>query len=104
MTNNTGNIEHIGLVRSINNGFLELKVDPPQACSACEVSSSCGISNDEEKIISVKADPKQYYIGETVQVVFEDKLSFQALFLVYILPLVVVLVALFITSYFTNMV
>lgn len=102
MTNNSEESRHFGIVRSIRNGEVEVGVEPPVACSSCEVSSSCGLSDKEEKIISIQDEESGYRIGEKVELTYEERLSTRALVLVYILPLVVIITAIFITQLFTK--
>lgn len=102
MTNITEESRHFGIIRSITNGEIEVGVDPPVACSSCEVSSSCGLSDKEEKIINIHTSTSEYNIGEKVEVTYEEKLSSRALVLVYILPLVVIITTIYITQLLTN--
>ena len=102
MTNNTEESRHFGIVRSIIGGEIEVGVDPPVACSSCEVASSCGLSDKDEKIINVQDSTSAYQIGEKVEVSYHEKLSNKALIIVYILPLIVIVASVYITQLFTR--
>jgi sigma-E factor negative regulatory protein RseC len=102
MTNNFDDNQHFGFIRAIDNNEMEIGVDPPIACSSCEVSSSCGLSDLEEKLIQVKINSNEYDIGEKVQVTFEEKLSTIALLIVYIFPLLVIIVSIYIIQIYTD--
>lgn len=102
MTNNLDDSQHFGLIRSIEGGEMLVGVDPPVACSACEVSSSCGLSDKEEKIIHIKVNSENYAVGEKVQVTYEEKLSSKALLIVYIFPLIVLVGSIYVTQLYTK--
>jgi positive regulator of sigma E activity len=102
MTNNSEDILHYGKIRSFSDHSIEVEVSAPIACSSCEVASSCGLSNDELKIINVKHDASQFELGEQVKLHYEEKLSTKALLLVYIAPLFLVLAIMITISLFTK--
>lgn len=102
MTNNSGNSTHIGLIRSISENIVEVGVEAPIACSSCEVSSSCGLSDKEEKIIHIKTFGKDHFVGEKVSLLYKEELSTKALLLVYIIPMLVIVLVLFIASRLTS--
>jgi sigma-E factor negative regulatory protein RseC len=102
MTNNKGNNPHFGLIRSISDGIIEVGVEAPIACSSCEVSSSCGLADHAEKIIHVKSDRSSFDVGEKVALTYEETLSSKALLLVYVLPIVVIILAIIVANSFTD--
>lgn len=102
MTNNSGNDIHIGFIRSIHDGEIEVGVEPPVACSSCEVSSSCGLADKEEKIITIQDTSRVYSVGDTVSLSYEEKLSTKAMLLVYVIPVFLVALTLFITQLYTK--
>lgn len=102
MTNNSENDIHIGFIRSIDGDKIEVGVEPPVACSSCEVSSSCGLADREEKIITIQESSNAYSIGDTVSLSYEEKLGNKALLLVYIIPVLLLAITLFITQLFTK--
>jgi len=102
MTNNPENMQHFGMVRSISDQTIEVEVNAPIACSSCQVSSSCGLSSDDLKIITIQKEQQDYTIGEHVEVVYEEKLSSKALIIVYIAPLSLILLVMIIVNMFTD--
>lgn len=102
MTNNPENMQHFGMVRSVNDNTIEVEVNAPIACSSCQVSSSCGLSSDDLKIITIQNEQHDYNVGEHVEVVYEEKLSSKALIIVYIAPLILILLVMIIVNIFTN--
>lgn len=102
MTNNSGNNTHVGLIRSITPSEIEIGVEAPVACSSCEVASSCGLADREEKIIIVKTDDQHHFIGEKVTLAYKEELSTKALLIVYIFPVIVIVFVLYIAQLFTE--
>ncbi len=102
MTNSSENMQHFGMVRSINDNTIEVEVNAPIACSSCQVSSSCGLSSDDLKIITIQKEQQDYNVGEHVEVVYEEKLSSKALIIVYIAPLFLILLVMIIVNMFTD--
>jgi len=102
MTNNLENNTHIGFIRSIKEDKIEVGVEPPVACSSCEVSSSCGLADKEEKIITIQHVSNTYSVGDAVSLSYEEKLSTKALLLVYVIPVLIVSLTLFITQLLTK--
>ena len=102
MTNNSENNTHIGFIRSIHDGEIEVGVEPPVACSSCEASASCGLADKDEKIITIKDASETYSVGDTVSLSYEEKLSTKALLLVYVIPVFIVAITLFITQLYTS--
>ncbi len=102
MTNTSEDNLHYGKVRSINDSTIEVEVKAPIACSSCEVSSSCGIASDDLKLITIHNEQQNYSVGEHVKVVYQEELSSKALMVVYILPLFLLLIVMFIIKQFTD--
>lgn len=98
MTNNLENNTHIGFIRSIKEDQIEVGVEPPIACSTCEASSACGLADKEEKIITIQHISDTYSVGDVVSLSYEEKLSTKALLLVYVIPVFIVALTLFITQ------
>lgn len=82
-TDNT--IEHLGVVREINDSRIVVGIEPQAACAGCAARKICDSGSDSEKIIEV-IPGEAVDIGEQVKVILQQSLGFRALFLGYILP------------------
>jgi len=102
MTSSSGNNYHKGLIRSIKHGTLEIGVEPPVSCTSCELSTACELSDKDEKIIFVKHQSSFFNVGDQVDLVYNDKQGSRAIFLVYIIPLFVLILAYLLSRSFTN--
>lgn len=96
MTLASKDIYHLGFVHSIEDGIIHVSVETQGECKACSVKSSCGISDDNEKLVSVKLKDSSFEIGEEVALSYDESLEFKSVFLVYVLPIFIGLIAMLI--------
>jgi sigma-E factor negative regulatory protein RseC len=89
MQGKTECIEHDGIVQDSGNGSVTVKISSASACSGCLAEGSCTMSGKEEKIINVTGS---YNVspGDKVTVLLQQSAGFTALFLGYIIPLLLV--------------
>ena len=93
---NEGSIlEHKGVVRAIHQSQVDVAMQVESACAGCKVRVACGMGDQKEKMVAVTTDiPEAYSVGEEVIVSVESNMGFMAVFLSYIIPLVLLLVSL----------
>lgn len=95
MSNQEETIRHPGLVDHIDGNHVFVKIMSQSACSTCHAKAMCSIAEVEEKIVEVIADnPGQLKKGEMVMVAMKKSLGGSAVFLGYILPLIILVAAL----------
>jgi len=87
-------ISHIGIVKSINNQQLIVKISSQTACSACHVKGSCTSSEQEEKEIEVTHSEGKFMVGEEVRVITSVSQGYTAVFFAYLLPLILLVLTL----------
>ena len=88
-------IKHSGIVESIENDCVSVRIVQSSACSACKVASHCNASETKEKIVEVNtADADFYQVGDRVTVVADAAVGFRASLYGYLLPLAVMVAAL----------
>jgi sigma-E factor negative regulatory protein RseC len=90
-------IEHIGIVQSIEDKYINVSITSASACSGCHASGVCDVSGTEQKVIRA-INSGDISIGETVMVVMEKSLGFRALFIGYLLPFLIVMSLLILMS------
>jgi positive regulator of sigma E activity len=86
-------IDHKGIVQKSDNQSVTVIITSESACSGCHAEGSCSLSGKEEKIIEVKGN-FEVKEGDTVTVLMKQSTGFIALFLGYLLPLVLVITTL----------
>ena len=87
-------ISHTGIVKSINNQQLIVKITSQTACSSCHVNGSCASSEQVEKEIEVQESEGNFKIGEVVQVFTSTSQGYKAVVFAYLLPLILLLTTL----------
>lgn len=95
-------IEHKGRIRSIDGNSIKVDCFTSSACSNCHAKSVCTSPDMENKEIEVVDNPGKYQEGEEVKVLLRQGLGFKALFFGYVLPFLVLLIALFTFSELFN--
>jgi sigma-E factor negative regulatory protein RseC len=85
-------IRHSGKVILIDDDTTKVRIVSMSACSSCHARGACSVSDMEEKVVEVKTnnDLLKYKVGDDVNVSMSQNLGFLALFLGYLLPLILV--------------
>lgn len=88
-------IIHKGVVRKSDNESVTVIITPESACSGCHAEGSCSLSGKVEKSVIVKG---RYNLneGDNVTVSMKQSTGFTALFLGYVVPLIIVITSLII--------
>lgn len=91
----SGTINHDGIVQKNDEESVTVSIISSTACSGCHAEGSCSMSGKEEKIIEVHG---KYNVsaGDRVVVLMKQSMGFTALFLGYLLPLLIVIITLII--------
>ncbi len=97
MSGNTGSIEHEGIVRSSDEESVTVSIISSSSCSGCHAEGICSLSGRKEKIVEI---PGIYKVtpGESVRVLMEQSSGYTAVFLGYVLPLILVVAMLIILA------
>ena len=91
----SGILEHKGIVLALNHGWVDVAVQAENACTGCRVKGACGMGDQEEKVVAVATEmPEAYRVGEEVVVFVERRMGFRAVFLAYVIPLILLLASL----------
>lgn len=97
--NQKSTIEHEGTVIDINDGKITVELTVLSACATCHSRALCSFDSSQKNIeIFDNNNNITYKIGETVKVIMRQSLGGKALFLAYILPFFVILIALIICT------
>lgn len=92
-------IAHKGKIIDINKDFTTVEILQQSACSACHAKSLCSLTDEATKIIQLPSDPwVKYEVGEEVNVEMRQSLGLKAVWLCYLVPLLVFMVVMFTLS------
>lgn len=89
-------ISHEGIVESIQDGVIEVRINQASACNGCKVAAHCHASESKEKLIAVHApdDMAKWQVGQAVTVTTQSSMAGRALLLAFGVPLLLMLLAL----------
>jgi len=88
-------ILHSGKIIEITPEFTSVEILSESACSACHAKSLCGVGDSKKKIIQLPTKPwENREVGQEVVVVLKASMGHKAVWLAYVLPLIVLLIVL----------
>jgi len=93
-------IEHSGIVEQIDGDQIKVLIMQQSACSECHAKSLCSIADKKEKIIEVISSDPTLKVGDKVIIYGESSIGLQAVLLAFIIPFVLIFLALFIFQHF----
>lgn len=86
----SSNISHSGVVESVEDGCVHVRIVQTSACAACKVAGYCNASESKEKLVDVyTADTQRYSVGQAVTVMASRQVAAHALLLGFGLPFLV---------------
>lgn len=95
-------IEHEGKVLAVDKSFISVEIVNKSACAACHAKAVCGASDEAIKVVEVAQDfstlAADYQVGETVNVVMSPAMGTQAVWIAYVIPLIVLMASILVFS------
>ena len=91
----TETIRHEGIVESIGADRLTVRILQASACSSCSARQLCRSSESKEKLIDVRGHYTALHVGDAVTLIGSVRQGLRASVLAYVIPLVLMLIALF---------
>ncbi|PKQ65455.1 hypothetical protein BZG02_00155 [Labilibaculum filiforme] len=95
-------IDHEGTILEIKDSKITVGIINVSACAACHAKGACTMSDMQEKSIDVIDYSNKFTIGEKVNLSYRESLGWLAMFIAYVLPFILVVLALIIATAFTN--
>ena len=85
-------ISHKGKIVNITPQVTTVAFTQHSACGECHAAGFCTMGDMADKVVDVPTDPyKKYKIGDEVEVLLKASMGFKAVYLAYLIPLVIVL-------------
>lgn len=91
-------IKHFGVVESVDDGKLKVRIVQSSACASCKAAKHCTTSESKEKVIDVYTAGTEFTVGQKVLVMASYKVGFIAVGLAMLVPLVIMTTVLFIMT------
>jgi len=91
-------ITHEGIVREEHDGMVRVEIVQQAACAACKAKQMCTASETMVKMVDAWAvEPMQ--VGDKVMVSVSKKLGWKAVFLAFVIPFCILLLAVWALPY-----
>lgn len=95
MSGNNKTIDHEGVVKSITPTVISVEILNKSMCAACHAKSACTMSDMSIKTINVpNRHDRSYEVGEEVLVVMKKTLGLRAVWISYVIPLIILMILL----------
>jgi sigma-E factor negative regulatory protein RseC len=95
-------VEHEGTVTDILDHTMMVRIVTSSACSGCAAKSYCVPSENKDREIKVERFSGDFVLGERVRVIMLQSLGIKALCIAYIVPFILVMIALLISWVITG--
>lgn len=90
---------HNGVIESIDDGHIKVKIVQTSACASCKVAAQCHASDRKEKMIDVyHVNGESYRVGEEVKVVASASTGMNAVVIAFVIPFVIMVAAVFVST------
>lgn len=95
-------IEHEGKVIAVDKDYISVEIINKSACAACHAKGVCGASDEAVKVVEVAQDittlTDDYQVGEIVNVVMSPAMGTQAIWIAYVVPLILLVASILVFS------
>ena len=102
MTRQLDKVEHEGRIIEISEDFISVEIVNKSACAACHAKGVCAASDESIKVIEVPYDlhtlTSDYKIDDQVNVVMKGSLGLKAIWIAYVVPLIVLVASIIVLS------
>lgn len=97
-------ISHSGIVESIEDGCVKVRIVQTSACAACKVAGYCNAAESKEKIVDVFGDAaaQKLAVGQPVTVTTSGQVAAKALLWGFGLPFVLMVAVLVLVLWLTG--
>ncbi|MBO7287431.1 MAG: SoxR reducing system RseC family protein [Bacteroidales bacterium] len=94
-------ISHEGIITSIDDNNVEVKILSKSACASCNIKGACNMSEMKEKVIVIpRPKDKDLSIGQEVTVSMGLGQANKAVIFAYVIPTIILFSMMFILNYF----
>ena len=86
-------IKHRAKVVEMTPDFTTVEIVVSSACSECHAKGMCGMSETQEKVISLPTDPyATYNVGDEVRLCTKMSMGMKAVWISYVIPLAILMI------------
>ena len=92
-------ISHEGIITSIDDNNVQIKILSKSACASCNIKGACNMSEMKEKIISVpRPEDKNLSVGQEVKISMGLGQANRAVIFAYVIPVIILVGMIFILN------
>ena len=91
---NSGIIEHAGVVSNVDGHRITVSILAQSACAACGAKNLCHVADQKEKEVEINDNSGTYRIGERVSVFMKQSSGLRAVWYGYFIPFLVMMAGL----------
>mgnify|MGYP002580026133 FL=1 len=96
-------IYHDGKIIEITPEFTSVEIISSSACSQCHAKGLCGFSEEESKVVMVPTSPyTERKVGDTVTLALKQTMGLKAVWISYVIPLILMILVLSLSSVIDN--
>lgn len=94
MTTMENNVQHEGVVQSVDGLNVTVKMTVSSACAGCHAKGICGAADSRDKVVVAQnINGANFEVGENVTVQLRQTLAMKAVIICYLVPFVVLFVS-----------
>lgn len=98
----SNSIRHSGIVESVGDGIIRVKILQTSACLQCKAANHCSASESKEKIIDVYSHQPSYNVGDHVTVVASARTGMNAVLLGFGVPFLILVAVIWLMMFLTG--
>jgi len=91
-------IEHQGIIESITDNSMRIRIEQTTACSGCQARKMCSSVDRQDKWVDIVFSSGSWKIGQRVVVAGKSSAGLTAVALAYVFPLILMMFGLVVSS------
>lgn len=95
-------ISHEGVIKQLSEKKITVGIITESACASCHANGACTAADMKDKEVEITGFTGDFHIGQHIWIIGKASQGFKALFLGYLLPLILLIVVLIISLNLTD--
>lgn len=87
-------IEHTGVITSITDNKVSVKILQQSACSSCHAKGACTAADSKEKMVDITDYTGRYRVNDQVTVIGQKSMGYKAILWAFVIPIVIIVLIL----------
>lgn len=90
-------IEHQGIIASVSENKISVKILQESACSTCHAKGACMAADSKEKMVDIVDFSGKYNINDIVTIEGKESMGYKAVLWAFVIPLIILVLMLVLT-------